>query len=342
MTDHAPLGQPVAAIRAGRRATIYDIARVTGLSPSTISRGLSKPGRLNAETEKRIKEAADLLGYEANPLARALPTGRTGNLGLVVPVIDHPVFTGLVRGVERAAAAVGYTVMISETGDRADLGEEAARKLSPLVDGLVLISPRQDESSLQRLGTQKPLILVNRHVAGVASVAPELTAGYRDAVRYLVEHGHRSVAYLPAPGGSWASRQRGETLAREAAEAGLSYVQAEPGDVRTAGGVDNLEIARSTGAGAVFTYNDLMAVGILHAAHAGRVRVPDEFSLIGYDDIFGADFVIPTLSTIRPPLAEMGEAAVRSIMERLGEGKTSVEDLDTKFIRRNSSGPARV
>ncbi|AXK47069.1 LacI family DNA-binding transcriptional regulator [Brachybacterium saurashtrense] len=324
----------------GRRPTIYDIARLTDLSPSTVSRGLSNPGRLNSETEKRIRAAAEVLGYRANAQARALHSGRTGNIGLVVPVISHPVFSGIVRGVENSVMSAGFRAMLAETGGRPDQEVAALGRLSSSVDGFVLVSPRTAEHSLRSAAGFRPLVLVNRDVDGIPSVTPAVDAGYREAVEHLAELGHESIVSMSVEESLWVGVRRREALNRAAAERGMEVRDVEAAGLRLADGAANLAILGSHPADAVFTYNDLMAVGILHAAHSEGIRVPDAFSLVGHDDVFGADFVIPQLSTIRPPTSELGAAAVARLIVEI-EGKTAAPvELPTTFVERDSTGPA--
>lgn len=339
-TDDERPGPVPAQNGPARRTTIYDIARLTKLSPSTVSRGLGRPGRLNSDTEKRIREAADLLGYRANPQARALHSGRTGAIGLVVPVIDHPVFSTIVRGVENSVAEAGFQAMLAETGGRPEDEERAVHRMTPSVDGVVLVSPRLDQESLRRLAGAAPLVLVNREVGGVLSVTPTIEDGYREAVARLHALGHDSLLSLSVEQSLWVGARRRDALQQQAAVHGMTVTDVAAAGLHLSDGPANLEILRSHPADAVFTYNDLMAVGILHAAHAAGIRVPDAFSLVGHDDVFGADFVIPRLSTIRPPSSDLAAASVARLVAEIDDTALAPVDLPTTFVERDSTGPA--
>ncbi|WP_210479462.1 LacI family DNA-binding transcriptional regulator [Naasia sp. SYSU D00948] len=323
-------------------ATIYDIARVAGVSPSTVSRALNKPGRINAKTEQRIKEAAASLDYRLNPMARALPTGRTGTLGLLLSDITNPVYFNLVRGAERVTAEEGYTLVLAESQESAEVEIETAERLLPSVDGLVLVSTRLADEDLRELAERKPLVLVNRELDAVPTIVPDVAPGIRDALDHLAELGHRSLAFLAGPPASFMSRLRWETLLDEAPSRGMTIVEIGPGAPTLEGGREGLRRVRASGVTAVIAYNDLMAIGLLRACQDAGIAVPEQLSIIGFDDIFGSDFTTPPISTIRTPLDLAGEAAVHRLIaavDRSGNGDG--RELATEFVLRGSTAAAR-
>src|SRR3954454_6050700 len=314
-------------------ATIYDIARVAGVSPSTVSRALNKPGRLSAATEKRIKEAAASLDYRLNPMARALPTGRTGTLGLILSDITNPVYFNLVRGAERVTTAGGYTLVLAESQESAELEEETAERLVAAVDGLVLVSSRLSDETIQDLADRKPLIVVNREVPGVPGIVPDVTPGIRAALDHLAELGHRSLAFLSGPAASYMSRLRWETLLEEAPQRGMTIVEIGPGAPTLDGGEAGLRRVLASGVTGVLAYNDLMAIGLLGASRDAGVDVPTRLSIVGFDDIFGSDFTTPPITTIRTPLDLTGEEAVHQLVAAVdhtadGDGRR----LEASFV----------
>ncbi|MFI2557108.1 LacI family DNA-binding transcriptional regulator [Nocardia farcinica] len=331
------------AAAGGRRTgvTIYDIARAAQVSPSTVSRALHKPGRINAKTEQHIRETAKALGYRINPLARALPTGRTRMLGLILSDFTNPVFFDLVRGAERVTAQEGYTLVIAESQETPDLEQETAERLLPSVDGMVLVASRLDDDQIMRISDSKPLFLVNREVPDVPGVVPDLLPGIRSALDHLAALGHRSLAFLAGPSTSWMSRLRWERFFAEALRRSMTIVEIGPNPPTVDGGRDSLARVLASGVTAVLAYNDLMAIGLLQASRAAGVDVPGRFSIVGFDDIFGADFTAPPLTTIRTPLGSMGEEAVRRLIAQVdaqhpGDGAT----LPTAFVERGSTAPA--
>ncbi|GLI00219.1 LacI family DNA-binding transcriptional regulator [Phytohabitans aurantiacus] len=319
-------------------ATIYDIARHLGLSPSTVSRALNKPGRVNAKTEQRIREAAAALNYRTNPMARALPTGRTNTLGLILTDITNPVYFTLVRGAERVAAAAGYTLVIAESQESGELEAESAERLLQSVDGLVLVASRLDDASIGALAERKPLVLINRVVDGVPGVVPDVVPGIRDALDHLAVLGHTSLAYLSGPSVSWMSRVRWETLLDEAPRRGMTIVEIGPGAPTLDGGQEGFRRVRASGVSAVVAYNDLMAIGLLRACRCAGVDVPSQLSIVGFDDIFGSDFTSPPITTIRTPLDLAGEEAVHQIVAALSEGDVpEPRRVSAQFVRREST-----
>ena len=142
-------GQEACAAAGKSPATIYDIARVAGVNPSTVSRALSKPGRVSAKTQKHIEDAAAELNYQVNPFARALPTGRTNTFGLIVADITNPAFFDIIRGAETTATLRDYTLVLAESAESAVTELTAARRMMATVDGLILASPRMDDDDIR-------------------------------------------------------------------------------------------------------------------------------------------------------------------------------------------------
>ncbi|MFC7328685.1 LacI family DNA-binding transcriptional regulator [Marinactinospora rubrisoli] len=324
-------------------ATIYDIARHLGVSPSTVSRALNKPGRINARTERRIREAAAELNYRLNPMARALPTGRTGTMGLILSDITNPVYFTLVRGAERVTAAEGYTLVLAESQESGELEARTAERLLASVDGLVLVSSRLEDGHIETLAGQKPLVTVNRRVAGVPGVVPDVTPGILDALDHLAALGHRSLAFLSGPRGSWMNRLRWDTLLDEAPKRGMTIVEIGPGAPTLDGGRAAVRRVRASGVTAVIAYNDLMAIGLLDACRSAGLDVPAGLSIVGFDDIFGSDFTSPPMTTIRTPLDLAGEEAVRRLIAAVdGAAEPERPRVGTEFVlRASTAAPAR-
>ncbi|WP_198295461.1 MULTISPECIES: LacI family DNA-binding transcriptional regulator [unclassified Diaminobutyricimonas] len=323
------------SLRRKTAATIYDIARLADVNPSTVSRALSQPGRINIKTEERIRAAAKQLNYRVNPIARALPTGRTFTLGLIVADITNPVMFGVVRGAEQAAAAAGYTLVIAESQESGEREATAAERVMPSVDGLVLGTSRLSDDKIRELAERTPLVLINRDVEGVPSVLPDLRPGIEQAIHHLHSLGHTRIAYLAGPETSWISGRRGEMIAVVAAEQGMDLVEIGPGVPRVDGGRAAYSSVALAGVTAVLAYNDLMAIGLMREIAERGAAVPTVLSVVGFDDIFGADFTTPPLTTIRTPLDEAGRRAVSTLLGRIGSGD---ELLPTELVMRASTG----
>ncbi|PPH47401.1 LacI family transcriptional regulator [Rathayibacter sp. AY1C9] len=339
-SEDAPTGTSAARRRGRSATTIYDVARLAGVAPSTVSRGLSTPGRLNAATEQRIRAAAKELGYRLNPMARALPTGRTSTLGLLVADITNPAFFPAVRGAERAASLRGFTMILAESQESGEREAEAADRIAASTDGLVLVSTRLSDEEIIALAGRIPVVVLNRVVPGVAGIVPDLAPGIDAALDHLAALGHRSLAFIAGPPDSWMSAARWELLLDRAPQRGMTVVEIGPGVSTLEGGRSALARVTASGVGAVIAYNDLVAIGLMRAAQESGVAIPEQLSIIGFDDIFGSDFTSPPLSTISAPLGRMGERAVRRVLGD-EEPPERADDLPTEFVPRASTGLRR-
>jgi LacI family transcriptional regulator len=335
-----PSGEAGAAPKRGRSAaTIYDVAKLAGVAPSTVSRALGKPGRINAKTEQRIQAAAKELNYRLNPMARALPTGQSSTLGLLLADITNPMFFAAVRGAEQAASLRGYTMILAESQESAEREAQAADRIAPSTDGLILVASRLTDEQITALAGTMPVVVVNREVPGVAGIVPDLEPGIDAALEHLSGLGHTSIAFLSGPVNSWMSGARWRFLLKRAPQRGMSIVEIGPSAPTLDGGRDSLDRVLASGVTAVIAYNDLIAIGLMRAAQDSGLDVPGRLSIIGFDDIFGSDFTSPPLTTIRTPLGPMGERAVRRLLGDSAAPESSA-DLPTEFVPRGSTGRA--
>ncbi len=325
-------------------ATIYDIAKLAGVNPSTVSRALTKPGRINAETEKRIRQAASELNYRHNPMARALLTGRTRMLGLIVSDITNPMFFSVIRGAQNAAAAQGYTITLSESQESREREAETAERLVPSVDALVLVTTRLADEQIRGLAERKPLVVINRKVEGVHEILPDLAPGFDQLLTHLAGLGHHSLAYLSGPDNSWMSRARWDLLVEKVLACRMTIVEIGPHAPTLVGGRAALSRVVASGVSAVIAYNDLMAIGLMFAAQEHGIDIPGGLSVVGFDDIFGSDFTAPQLSTIRTPLDVMGARAIERALTLIDDEvvgapvRLDQSPLHTTLVVRGSTG----
>lgn len=321
----------------GGAATIYDIAELAGVNPSTVSRALGKPGRISAATEAKVRAAADRLEFRVNPMARALQTGKTNMLGLVLADITNPVVFGIVRGAEHAAAEAGYTLVIAESQESVENEANAIERLLPSVDGLVLAITRLALEDIGDIAARKPVILINRAADEVDSVLPDIAGGVTELLDHLASHGHRSIAFLAGPDTSWASTRRWAEILTAAEQRDMAVVEIGPNPPTIAGGHEGLRRVLDSRATAVIAYNDLMAIGLMQEAASRGIPVPEQLSVAGFDDIFGSELITPPLTTVATDLAEAGRRAVRRL---LGADEPTGALLPTWLIARGSTGPA--
>jgi len=327
-------------------ATIYDIAQLAGVNPSTVSRALNKPGRINPQTEAKIREAAKQLNYRANPMARSLPTGRTKMLALMIADITNPVFFDAVRGAERSAAKLGYTTVISESQESSVREASALERILPAVDGIMFITSRLSDSEIQDLAGSKPVVLMNRKVEGVDDVVPDFGTGLNQAVEHLKELGHQRIAFLAGPEKAWMSNHRWQLILDSALEHGMNVVEIGPTEPTVQGGRDSFRLVHAAGVTAVITYNDIMAVGLMKQAQEQGVIVPEDLSVVGIDDIFATDLTTPGLTTVKTPLQESGELAVAKLLQLMGDDIAQPifgpEGLSTKLKTRGSTAAPKA
>lgn len=329
--------------KPGAAPTIYDVARLAGVNPSTVSRALNSPGRTNAKTEARVRAAAQELRYRLNPMARALPTGKTGTVGLILPDITNPMIAGIVRGAQQAAAEHDVTIVLAESQESSELESTAADRILRSVDGIVLAASRLDDAQIRQLAEERPLVLINRDVEGVAAVIGDVEPGIDEAVAHLHLLGHERIVYLSGPDQSWMSRHRADVIRRVGQRRGVAIDVVGPNVPTLESGEAALPRLIAAGATAVMAYNDVMAIGLLRAAGAQCLDVPAQLSVIGFDDVFGSDFTSPPLSTVRMPLLNLGDLAVRRLLamvERTDEPSHAEPPVSSLAIR-GSSGRAR-
>lgn len=334
-----------------RPPTIYDVAKAAGVAPSTVSRAFARPGRVNFETSERIRRVAEELGYRANPLARALPSGRTSMIALVVADVSNPFYSQIIRGAQDAAAAAGYTMLLADAQESGVREREALERAMSTVDGIVLATSRMPDSSIRMAAKQRPVIVLNRAITDVPCVITDNPRGTRRAVEHLAEMGHDRITYVAGPEASWADGTRWRSLREAALDLELQTRRVGPFAPTVPGGAAAVaEFARQP-TSAVIAYNDLMAIGFMRALAAGGVHVPGEVSVVGFDNIFAAELVTPQLTTVATPLHAMGHTAVSNLLAIVDGARPHANEpvmlparlvvrASTAHRRRNRTSPA--
>lgn len=322
--------------------TIKDVARAAGVSPATVSRALATPDLVHADTRRRVQQAVDALGYKPNRAARGLITGRTGNIGLIVPDLTNPFFPGVVKGVQTRAREADYSVFLADTDEDPSAEADVVRNLSKQVDGIILCSPRMSEDDLRSLTGETPMVMLNRRVGRLPSVTTDNADGIRQAIAHLTALGHRRIAYVAGPKMSWSNRERLRALRQATAAAGVEL--AEVGNVvpQYSGGVAAADLVLASGVTAVIGYNDLVAVGMLSRFAARGVAVPGRISVMGFDDIVLSEMVNPSLTTLAQPKEQTGRAGVDLLLQLLENPGRAVprRELLSHLMVRHSTGPA--
>ncbi|HEU5027305.1 MAG TPA: LacI family DNA-binding transcriptional regulator [Spirillospora sp.] len=330
--------------RPAKPPTIYDVAKAAGVATSTVSRAFARPGRVNADTAERIRRVAAQLGYRVNPLASALPTGRTRMLALVISDVTNPVYAEIIRGAESAAAEAGHVLLVIDADESDRMERDSLERALPGVEGVILAGTRMPDSAIRMAAKQRPMVVLNREVAGVPSIVLDNAHGMRLTARHLAGLGHHDIVYVAGPEASWADGMRWRCLREAAAPLGQKVQRAGPFPPTIAGGRD---AARRLAAGpptAVVTYNDLQAIGLVLALQAAGLHVPDDVSVVGFDNIFPTQIVRPSLTTVAAPLRIQGHTAVKAVLSSKGvaaPGTGTPMTLPVKLIGRASTGRRR-
>jgi LacI family transcriptional regulator, galactose operon repressor len=325
--------------------TIKDVARVAGVSPSTVCRALAGPALVRPETRARVQRAATDLGYEPNRAARGLITGRTGNIGLIVPDLANPFFSSVVKGMQARAREADYAVFVADTDEDPAVEVALVRALAKQVDGLVLCSPRISEDHLRSASEDTPLVLLNRRVGRLPSVWVDNADGMRQVVAHLVALGHRRIGYVEGPKTSWANRERLRGLRAAAGSSGVELLELGSFLPQFEGGVAAADVVLAAGVTAVIAYNDLVAMGLLNRFTARGIDVPGGISISGCDDIAVSAMVHPALTSVSLPKHIMGRVGVDVLLELLAKPDRAGSvrrELPAHLLVRGSTGPVRL
>lgn len=324
-----------------KRATIYSLAKELGIHPSTVSRAFSRPHLVNEAVRERILTRASEVDYQPNKTARGLITGRLGMVGLLIPDIENPFFPPLVRVIQGAAAEHDLNVMLLDSGQQPNVELELVRRLRGQIDGLILASPRSPMARIKEAVGEMPMVAVNRSSTEVSTTAIDNSPALREAGDHLVTLGHRSIALLRGPSGSWAAQRRSRAVRDWAAEAGVDLIELGPFPASYDGGREAAEKVVSTTATAAFAFDDLMACGAVAGLAERGLRVPDDLSLVGCDDVLLARTLTPALTTVTAPLGDLGRAALTQLQHHLTD-RTAPPQAATftgTLTLRSSTGP---
>jgi LacI family transcriptional regulator len=331
--------------------TIRDVARAAGVAVSTVSRVLNESGYVSAETRERVEAAVKELAFHPNMLARGLIIRASSTIALIVPDLGNPFFGPLIKGVEAEAKEAGFSVFICDTDQNPKgVGEWVGRLRQHFVSG-VLFAVEPQPSDLEGLiADQIPFALVDQEVDGIAANRVLIThqEGARTAVRHLVELGHRRIAHIAGPRKGGFLRFMGylDALKEAGIEPRPDWIS-DPGEFTFEHGYSAMRRLLSLPAhsrpSAVFCVNDMAAVGAMRAIEDAGLSVPEDLSVVGYDDILWARFIKPPLTTVSQPVEELGRMTVRLLLERILKGQADpvVRTLVTSLTIRNSAAPPR-
>jgi LacI family transcriptional regulator len=308
-------------------ATIKDVALRAGVSVTTVSHVVNDTRHVSAKGRERVELAIRELGYVPNAMARSLKSNTTSTLGMLIPNSSNPYFAEIVRIVEDRCFGAGYTLVLCNTDDEPRRQSVYLQVLAERrIDGLIVVSTGDDDSLVTQLqGLRIPTVLVDREIADPSCDLVETAhmQGGLLAVRHLLSLGHKRIACIGGPVGLTPSEQRIEGWRMALAEAGATP-NADAllwrGAFTSQSGYEAMHAILRTEhpPSAVFVCNDLMAIGALRAAHESGVHVPDELSIVGFDDIELSAYTSPPLTTVAQPKERIGALAVDMLLERVG------------------------
>lgn len=330
--------------------SIKDIARAAQVSHSTVSRALRDSPLVNPETRALIQKIAAEKGYTVSAVARSLVTRRTNTIGVVVTSIADPFVGEVVGGIEEFALARGYSVILATCHADPEREQRAVRSFQERrVDGILVTASRVGALYMPMLEEMKvPIVLINNQHPGefACHVSIDNPAGARAVTAHLVELGHRRIGYIGDRFGLHSDDERSAGYRAMLKRAGIGFdpLLVANGD----GGAENgaramhnlLDLADPPTA--VFCYNDMSAYGAMRAARERRMRVPQEISIAGFDDLFLSSYTDPPLTTVRQPMQEMGRDAADILLNLLAGGKPrSVFKPGTLIPRQSTSARRR-
>ena len=347
--DELPTRDPAEAV--SRTARIQDVARLAEVSTATVSRALATPERVSPEARARVLEAIARVGYVPNPMARSLRSQKTRMVLVVLPTLDNIFFSRILRGIEETLFEAGYGMIIGDLDGSPDKEARfAAFTAAGQVDGAILLNGHLFGQTRDGRGaparTNVPLIALCEAIprADIPQIEVDNRAAARRMTQYLASLGHRRIAYVCGPAGNVLERERFRGYRDGLREVGTPFDPdlVFPGDYTLeTGAAAGRDIARrAVRPTAVFSSNDEMAIGLMRSLISAGVRVPQDISVAGFDDIEFAAMVEPSLTTIRQPRRELGRTGALVLLDLLsGRSVGARVRLKTELVVRGSTEP---
>lgn len=306
---------------------IKDIAALANVSPATVSRVFSAPDMVSKKTLNKVRKVIDEVGYRPNRMGASLRTRKSGNIVAIIPDITNPVNAGIIRAIEQGAQSAGYSVLLGDTQGLEEREQHYADLVSHgQADGLLLFCSRipfKTDPNLPLMAQLPPMVNGNEKIDSeeVVQVAVDNVAAAKAAIDYLISLGHKRIAAITGPDDIASSNERLEGYQMALKEAGIEpdiALQLE-GDYLVQSGMDCasqllLLPQRPT---AIFCFNDDMAIGVMKFLQKQGFVVPDDISVMGFDDINYAQFVTPSLTTVHQPLHEIGSTCIELLLKQL-------------------------
>lgn len=332
-----------------KRITITDVACQAGVSKSTVSHVINHTRYVEPQTSAKVLAAIETLGYRPSGIARSLVSKRTRTAGLLISDVGNPFYHEVIMGVEDIALANGYSVFLCNTSYDLERGMKFIQSLiDKSVDGVLFMTSCMSLDMIEEVTKNQIKAVVldwgNSHVHEIAStITLDFKSGISAAVAHLVSLGHRRIAHVSGPLYLWTAQARRQAFLEALAENGLDPQQASivEGDLRIEGGTRSFqELQRSQAhPTAILAANDLTALGVLWEARNVGLRLPEDLSIVGLDDIDLASKVTPALTTIALPRFEAGQLAMQIMLSMLGTPTPQLysQSIPTRLVIRDST-----
>ncbi|WP_040309300.1 LacI family DNA-binding transcriptional regulator [Asticcacaulis biprosthecium] len=325
-----------------RRVTLKDVARAADVSLASASYAINGTGSLGDAVRAHVLRTAESLGYRRNLSARAVRTGKTGAIGLVVPDFTNPFFTHLAQSVMRAARLAGYCVFVTDTEESESLEREGFKRMIDRgVDGIVWF-PIRDVNTVEAQTRMVPTVLIDRSISGLESIQADYARGGELAAEHLIGLGHSRIGVVAGPRDILSQKLRiGGAVAAIKSAGTLAFC------VNNAFSMDlEPSVTKAIAAGkatAVFAGTDLIALGVIRYAQSLGLRVPEDVSVVGFGDMPWGQMASVPLTTIEMPIDDMAQEAVDALMRRIDQREPSHGKVfATGLIRRGSTAAPRM
>jgi DNA-binding LacI/PurR family transcriptional regulator len=328
-------------------ATIKEVAQKAGVSMATVSYVINDIRKVSPETERRVRQAAKELGYAPNRAARSLVAGKSSFLGLVVPDICNPFFAEVTKAFQNDANLAGLESIVMNTNSDPQLTRGIVERLVSLqVAGAAFFTSQIDlavKGSVARREIPAVYLDYGTPDVGISTIAVDYRGGMIEAIDHLAQLGHRRIGLIGGPPNGVAAMKRKTAFLEGAAAAGVE-ARCIDSDFTVQGGYFSCSrLLSSSSATAVIAANDLMAIGAMHCAGDRQIRIPNDLSVIGFDDIAFAQFTQPPLTTVAVPRAEIAKLAFQSLLLLAKDTKApgQVYDVATSLVLRQTTAPPR-
>ena len=332
---------------SNKSVTLEQVAAHAGVSPSTVSRILNGTAVVSDDKKQAVAEAIRTLGFVPNPVARGLAGGRTLSIGVVTQAIDSPFYGAALRGIEEQLGQAGYSpLFVSGHWNAAEEARCIEVLRSRRVDGIIVLTGRLSDAALRAVSRQLPVVVTGRSLKapGLFSLNFDNLTGARLATEHLLALGHRRIAFI---GGDPVhpdalERERGYRAAFAAVDLPVDESLITAGAYYEESGREAVERLLNAGRRftAIFSANDQMAFGAALALHRRGLRVPQDVSMVGFDDLAASSYTIPPLSSVHQPMQELGRLAATAMLDLLAGRKPGVAMPAPQLVSRESTAAA--